>query len=132
MDFFDYNFFAQNFLGVQFRSGNWSSFDLWGFQGDSGTPSHRLEQFSDLVPNPLVIRGGCGLRKFLVYTKCYLLPKKNITPPIDCQNFLRGGILRWNAPDPGSYMGDNVECKNQVPYCTTIRAEVLNFSAEPV
>ena len=21
------------------------------------------------------------------------------TPPIDCQNFLGGGILRWNTPD---------------------------------
>jgi len=24
---------------------------------------------------------------------------KNTPPPIDCQNFLRGGILRWNTPD---------------------------------
>ena len=91
MDFFDYFFFAQNFLGVQFRSGNWSSFGLWGFQGDSGTPSHRLEQFSDLVPNPLLIRGGCGLRKFLVYTKCYLLPKTRGGFP----GFEIWGYLRW-------------------------------------
>ena len=32
MDFFDYFFSAQNFLGVQFRSGNWSSFDYGVFR----------------------------------------------------------------------------------------------------
>ena len=62
MDFFDYFFFAQNFLGVQFRSGNWSSFGLWGFQDDSGTPSPCLEQISDLDAISLVIWGG-QLRK---------------------------------------------------------------------
>ena len=41
------NFFfgVDNFFKVQLRCKNSSSFDLWGFQDDSGTPSGRTDSF---------------------------------------------------------------------------------------